>query len=368
MACAAAHARPAGSVVPPVRIEAVETKIVELPLPQPIGTAIHAIHSVGCVLVTIRTNDGVSGESFVFTINGARLGAFEVMIQGLGELIIGRNPHDTAAIWSDLWLEVNPTGHAGVTISAMSALDVACWDIVGRAAGLPLHKLFGAARDTIATYASSGLWLDASLADIATEAASFVDQGFTAVKLRIGSNHTSSDVERVRTVRSAIGDDVRLLVDANQKFTPKEAIRLGRLIEPYDITWFEEPVAVHNLRGSAEVRSALDMPIATGETEYTSRGIKRVLDTHAADIVMPDLQRIGGYTEFRRAAALAAADDTPVSSHFFTEHSLCVAAATPNCVSVEHIDWFAPLFNEPVEFDNGHLSVPNRPGTGFTFR
>lgn len=350
-----------------MKITGVETRLVDLPLPRPIGTAIHAVDSVGCVLLTLRTDEGIAGESFVFTINGARLGAFDEMIRGLGELIIGRDPHDTGAIWADLWMEINPTGHAGVTISALSSLDVACWDIVGHAAELPLHKLFGACRDTIDTYASSGLWLDASLADIAAEATSFVDRGFTAVKLRIGSDNVAADVERVRAVRSAIGDDVGLLVDANQKFTPKDAIRLGRLLDPYDITWFEEPVAVHDLQGCAEVRSALDIPIATGETEYTSRGIKNVLDARAADIIMPDLQRVGGYTEFRRAAALAAAKDTPLSTHFFTEHSLCVAAATPNCISVEHIDWFAPLFSESIELLDGQLLIPDRPGTGFTF-
>ena len=146
-----------------MRIVAVETRLVDLPLPRPIGTAIHAIRSVGCVLVTLRTDDGIAGESFVFTINGARLEAFHEMIRGLGELIVGRDPHDTGAIWSDLWKEVNPTGHAGVTIAAMSSLDVACWDIVGRAADLPLSKVFGACRDSVDTYASSGLWLDASL-------------------------------------------------------------------------------------------------------------------------------------------------------------------------------------------------------------
>lgn len=349
-------------------IERVETRLVDLPLPRPIGTAIHAISSVGCVLVTLRTDEGVVGESFVFTINGARLRAFDEMISGLGELIIGRDPHDTGTLWNDLWMEVNPTGHAGVTIAAMSSLDVACWDIVGRAAGLPLHKMFGACRDTVDTYASSGLWLDASLTDIAAEATMFIEQGFAAVKLRIGSDDIGTDVERVRAFRSAVGDGVRLLVDANQKFTPKHAIRLGRLLDPFDITWFEEPVAVHDLRGCADVRAALDIPISSGETEYTSRGIKRLLDARAADIVMPDLQRVGGYTEFRRAAALAAADDTPVSSHFFTEHSLCVAAATSNCISVEHVDWFAPLFQESVELRDGRLIVPDRPGTGFTFR
>lgn len=351
-----------------MKIAAVETRLVDLPLPRPIGTAIHAIRSVGCVLVTLRTNDGVAGESFVFTINGARLGAFDEMIRGLGELVIGRDPHDTGAIWGDLWKEINPTGHAGVTISAMSSLDIACWDIVGRAADRPLSKLFGACRDTVDTYASSGLWLDASLAEIAAEATSFVERGFTAVKLRIGNDDMDADVERVRAVRSAIGDEIRLLIDANQKFAPKDAIRLGHRLDEFGITWFEEPVAVHDVRGCGEVRAALDIPIATGETEYTSRGIKRLLDARAADVVMPDLQRVGGYSEFRRSAALAAADDTPVSSHFFTEHSLCVAAATPNCISVEHVDWFAPLFAEPIELLDGQLVVPDRPGTGFTFR
>ena len=351
-----------------MRISSIETRFVDLPLARPIATAIHDIRSAGCLLTTLRTDEGVSGESFIFTINGARIRSFDEMIRGLGELIVGRDPHDTGAIWADLWREVNATGHAGVTISAMSSIDVACWDIVGRAAGLPLHKLFGACRDSVDTYASSGLWLDASLNDIADEAAAFVEQGFRAIKLRVGSDALRDDVERVRVVRSAVGEDVRLLVDANQKFSPKEAIRLGRKLNEYDITWLEEPVVVHDLRGCAEVRAALDIPVATGETEYTSRGIKNVLAARAADIVMPDVQRIGGYTEFRRAAALAEADNTPVSSHFFTELSLCVAAATANCVSVEHVDWFAPLFVESIELKDGRLVVPDRPGTGFTFR
>ncbi len=261
-----------------MKIERIDTRLVELALPKPIGTAIHAIRSVGCVLVTLRTDQGVVGESFVFTINAARIASFESMIQGLGELVVGRDPHDTSGIWRDLWMEVNPTGHKGVTIAAMGAIDVACWDAVGRAAELPLHKLFGACRDTVDTYASSGLWMSADLDEIVAEATAFVEMGFTAIKLRIGSARPDDDVERVRVVREAIGRDVRLLVDINQKFTPKQAIRLGRRLEQFDLTWIEEPVAVHDLGGSAEVRAALDTPIASGETEFTAYGIKDMLD------------------------------------------------------------------------------------------
>ena len=344
------------------------TRIVEVPLAKPITTALHNMRSVGCVLLTLRTDDGVEGEAYAFTLNSARIKAFDEMITGLAELAIGRDPHDTEGFWHDVWREINPTGHKGVTIAALSTIDVACWDIVGRSTGLPLHKLFGACRSSVATYASSGLWLSQSIDEIVVEAQQFVDQGFRAMKLRIGSPRIAADVERVRVVREAIGADIELLVDANQGLTVKHAIRLARQLEPYELTWFEEPVATHDRVGCAEVRVATDIPIATGETEYTRYGMKDLLDARSVDVLMPDLQRIGGYSEFRKAAALAAAFDTPVSTHIFTEQSLAIAGSTHNCISVEHMDWFAPLFNEEMELRDGELVIPDRPGTGFTFR
>ncbi len=348
-------------------IERVETTLVEVPLRAPIGTAIHAIHSVGCVLVEVHTTDGAVGQSLVFTINANRLGAFDEMIRGLAPFAVGRSITETAGIWEAIWLEINPTGHKGVTISALSAIDVACWDALGRTVELPLHRVFGACRSEVDTYASSGLWLSATVDQLVAEAAAFVAQGFLAVKLRIGSEHPDDDVARVGAVRDAIGDDVGLLVDANQKFTAKQAIRLGRRLEQFSLVWIEEPVAAYDLSGHAEVRAALDTPIASGETEYTRFGMQAMIDARSADVLMPDLQRIGGYTEFRRAAATAASNNLPVSSHFFTEHSLAMAGSLPNCISVEHVDWFAPLFVEEVELRDGKLVVPERPGAGFTF-
>ncbi len=344
-----------------------QTSLVELPLARPIGTAIHSIRSVGCVLLEIETAKGVLGQSYIFTINADRLGAFDEMVRGMSHFVVGRDPFDTGAIWSAIWTEINATGHKGVTVAAMAAIDMACWDAVGRSVGLPMHKVFGACRDRVDTYASSGLWLSSSVDELLLEASSFIDQGFTAMKLRLGMERIHDDIERVAKVREAIGPNVRLLVDANQKFSPKHAIALGRRMEPFDITWFEEPVITHNRRGSAEVRAALDIPIATGETEYTRYGMKDLIDARAADIIMPDLQRIGGYTEFAKAAALCAAYDLPVSTHFFTEQSLAIAGATANCISVEHMNWFSPLFNETPEIVAGQLVIPDRPGTGFTF-
>lgn len=348
-------------------IERIDTTLVDVPLPRPLGTAIHEIRTVGCVLTSVTTTDGAIGESLVFTINADRLRAFDEMVRGLAPYAIGRRVSDTTAIWAAIWAAINPTGHQGVTIAALSAIDVAVWDAHGRSIDQPLHRLFGSCRSEVDTYASSGLWLSTPVADLGAEANALVDQGFRAVKLRIGSQRIDDDVARVRAVREAIGEDIGLLVDANQAFTPKQAIRLGRRLESFDLTWFEEPVAASDLRGHADVRRALDTPIASGETTYTRFGIQAMIDARSADVLMPDLQRIGGYTEFLRASAAASAQRVAVSSHFFTEHSLSVAASIENCVSVEHVDWFAPLFAEEIELRDGRLVVPDRPGTGFTF-
>ena len=260
------------------------------------------------------------------------------------------------------------TGHKGVTISALSTIDTACWDLIGKAAEKPLHHIFGACRETIPTYASSGLWLSYSLDELQAEAKSFLGQGFTAMKIRLGSKEPSDDIVRVQAVRDVVGPETGLLVDINQGLKPKEAIRIGRELEPFNLIWIEEPVAAYDLAGHARVTAALDTPIASGETEYTLFGMQAMIEKKACDILMPDLQRIGGLTEMRRVAALAHAHNLPISTHFFTHESLSIAGSAANCMSVEHIDWFAPLFNEPLEISKGEIMIPQRPGTGFSFR
>ena len=348
-------------------ISALETEVVEIPLPRSMGTSIHRMHSIGCVLVTLRTADGPSGEGLAFTLNADRIRAFDETVRGLSPYVVGQDPRNVEKVFADIWGALNPTGHKGITIGALSAIDVAMWDIVGKLADMPLAKLFGGMRDRVDTYASSGLWLSDSIDDLVTEAEGFVQQGFWGMKIRVGSDFAETDVERVRAIRTAVGPEVDLYVDINQGLSPKHAIRLGRKLEEFNLVWIEEPVAYSDLAGHAMVRAALDTPIASGETEYTRFGMQSYLDAGAVDVLMPDLQRMGGYTEFRRACALASTHNVGVSSHFVTEYSLAIAGSSPNCVSVEHVDWFQPLFTEPLELDGGQLVIPDRPGTGYTF-
>ncbi|MCY1303395.1 L-talarate/galactarate dehydratase [compost metagenome] len=186
------------------------------------------------------------------------------------------------------------------------------------------------------------------------------------MKIRVGKPSMEEDVARVAAVREAIGPNIELLADGNQAFAVHDAIRLGRLLEPYDLGWLEEPVASYDHQGHAAVAAALDVPIASGETEWTRHGMRAMIEAKAADILMPDLQRIGGLTEFRRAASLAAAHNMPISTHIFTEQSLSIAGSAPNCISVEHVSWFSPLYREKMEIVDGKIIIPQRPGLGFT--
>ena len=351
-----------------MKITQLETQLINLPLPKPVKTAIHNMQSVGCVLLRLRTDEGLTGEAYLFTLNAVRLKAFDEMMRGFTNLVVGRDPHYVTAIWEDIWAEINPTGHKGVTISALSAIDTACWDLIGKAAEKPLHHIFGACREQIPTYASSGLWLSYSRDELQTEAQDFLEQGFTAMKVRLGSESAADDIERVKAVRDVVGAKTSLLVDINQGLAPKEAIRLGRELERFNLIWIEEPVAAYDLEGHARVTAALDTPIASGETEYTRFGMQAMIEKKTCDILMPDLQRIGGLTEMRRVGALAHAHNVPISTHFFTHQSLSIAGSVANCISVEHIDWFSPLFNETMEVKQGNILIPNRPGAGFTFR
>lgn len=350
-----------------MKITGVKTRIVDLPFEKPITTAIHDMRSVGCVLLFIETDEGLVGESYAFTLNSVRIKAFNEMINGFNHLLIGQDPTSVTAISEAIWREINPTGYQGVTISALSTINTALWDLVGKIANLPLHRVFGACRNSVKTYASGGLWLSQSIDEIVSEAQSFIEQGFRSMKIRVGSEDPQRDVERVRALRQALGDDIELLADANQAFTAKQAIRLGRRLEEFNLGWFEEPVNVHDLQGHSDVRQALDMPIATGETVYTRYGMRPLIQQCCADVLMPDLQRIGGLTEMQRVCALAATFDIPISTHVFTEQSLSIAGSAPNCISVEHMPWFSPLFNEQLTIEDGYIAVPERPGTGFTF-
>ena len=249
----------------------------------------------------------------------------------------------------------------------ISAIDGALWDAPGKAAGLPLYRLLGGAQDRVPAYHSGGCGFRARSASWWRRRAAFLDQGFRAVKMRLGKPDPTEDAARVRAVREAIGPRVELMADANQGQSEAQAIRLGRLLEEFQLTWFEEPLPAWDLDGLARVAAALDTPIASGETEYTRYGFRRMLELRSADILMPDLQRVGGVSEFMRVGHMAESHDVAVSSHLFPETSIQVLGALSNASYLEYMPWFSQLYVEALEFKDGKAVVPERPGWGFTF-
>ena len=350
-----------------MKISTLSTQIVNLPFEKRITTAIHTMESVGCVLLTIETDEGVKGQSYLFTLNAHRIKVFNQVLIDFSHHIIGKNPQFVEAIWQDIWHKIDLEGRSQIAISALSTIDTALWDINGKVAKLPLHRLFGAFHSKIKTYASGGLWLSQSIDSLLLQASEFIDQGFRSMKVRVGSEDYLNDVERVKELRKAIGPDIELMADLNQGLSPKEAIRLGGKLEEYDLLWLEEPVASSDRKGHAEVKENLNIPIASGENEYTRFGIREMIEANACDVLMPDLQRIGGISEMRKVAHLAETYNLPISTHIFTEQSISVAASLKNCISVEHMPWFSGLFNEKIDIVNGYIEVPERHGIGFTF-
>jgi len=351
-----------------VKITALRTEIVRLPLPRPILSATPEIRSADAVLVFVDTNQGVTGEGLCFAINGTRLEILRDMVRSFEPLLIDLDPTMAASFYKRAWSDIGFFGHAGMSVAGLAGVDAALWDLRGRAAGLNVSRLIGAAATAVPAYASGGLWLSSSIDELQREAADFLARGFRAVKMRVGARPIAWNIERVRAVREAIGPGIKLMADANQSLSVPEAIRLGRALEEYGLAWFEEPIPYWDHVGEAEIAAALDMPIASGETEHTSRGMLTMLQMKSADVLMPDLQRMGGPTEFIRAGHLAAAFDVKLSSHLFSEMSLSLLASASNAYILEHMPWFEPIYAERIELDgDGHAIVPDRPGWGFSF-
>lgn len=350
-----------------MKVTAVETQPVTVRLDQPIGSALGEIASFGCILVTVRTDAGITGENLIFTLNDRRTKVLRQMVDELADVAVGHDAGHIAGFWARAWKDINFLGHKGVPVAGISAIDGALWDALGKAAGLPLYRLLGGAQNRVPAYHSGGLWLSRSIDELVAEARGFVDQGFRAMKMRLGLPDPAEDIARVKAVRDAIGPGVRLMADANQGLTEAQAIRLGRRLEPFDLTWFEEPLPAWDLDGLARVAAALDTPIASGETEYTRYGFRRMLELRSADILMPDLQRVGGVSEFMRVGHMAESHDIAVSSHLFPETSVQVLGALSNATFLEYMPWFSSLYNETLEFRDGSAAVPERPGWGFTF-
>jgi L-alanine-DL-glutamate epimerase-like enolase superfamily enzyme len=310
--------------------------------------------------IEIYTNQGIIGRGIPMGVNSVTL--------SLLNKIKGENPFDVERIWDKMYSGNRKPVAKGDYISSMGSIDVAIWDIIVKALNIPVYKALGGYQKKIRVYAAGGYYEEGkTTSDLVSEMEGYVNEGFHAVKMKVGGASFGEDIERVAAVRDALGPKIDILVDANNKWKVYEAIRFGRAIEKFNPFWFEEPVVPDDFEGCAEVKQALDIPIVAGENEFTRWGARDLVQAGSADILNLDTVKSGGITEYRKIAALASAFHIPVSPHGSPHMAIHLLASTPNALIMETYPGVKSQFNPvlplyPVK--DGHVSVPETPGLG----
>ena len=358
--------------LPPLTIRTVRPIGVEVPMTYALGTSQARITRAPLLLINLETEEGITGRAYLFCYLGAAAPAMAAMLDEIGHMVAG-DPVVPAQLWGKLAQRFMLIGVQGVVRMAMAGLDVAAWDALAIAAGVPLATFLGAKSvggksvggkpQPVRAYNSCGLGLMAP-AEVADESEKLLARGFRAVKLRLGYPTLKEDLTAVHAVRRRIGDDVDLMVDYNQALSVPDALERGRALDAENIYWIEEPIRHDDYAGCASLAQALTTPIQIGENFSLPVAMETALKANAADYVMPDLERIGGVTGWRQAAVLAAEHRIKMSSHLFPEVSAHLLAATPTGHFLEYMDWADALVQEPLRIVDGHALIPERPGNG----
>ena len=345
-----------------MKITAVESFILRVPTPHPISLEFPE-HRLVCAV--IRTDEALAGFGYSLVFGGGGAEAVQAYLEArLKPVLIGEDPLFVERLWERMYRLDRGIRRQGIAGYAVSALDIGLWDLVGKAGGLPLYKLWGAVTDRIPAYGSGG-WPKYSVDDLIAEAQRYAALGCRYYKMKIHHPDPRVNRQRVETVRKALGEGVRLMVDVNQKLDVLGAIRQAELLEEFDLVWFEEPVLADDVAACAEVAHAIRIPVATGENHQTRFEFRELIERGAARYLMPDVCRANGFSETLRIGHLAAAHQVAISPHVVHELSLHVVGALSNGSLVEFIDWApADLFLDLPRCEDGHFRIPDRPGHG----
>jgi L-alanine-DL-glutamate epimerase-like enolase superfamily enzyme len=348
-----------------MQITRVTVEVLATPVKLQYVAAGNAVESNWHVLSRVFTSDGVQGIGFAVSNRATLVRPLAQVAQELGQLLVGMNVMEIAAAHARLERAGGWVGPGGMLSMAISTLDVALWDAMGKTLGQPLYRLLGGHRDRVRAYASDALWYSMPLDDLAQSASHHVSQGYNIVKLRLGHEaRPKGEVARVQAIREAVGPDVQIMVDATESWNVAQAVATGRALQEAGIVWLEDPVSHQNLAGLAHLSQVLDIPIAAGEHLYGLDSFQKTFEARAVDIAIIDLARVGGITPWMKVAATAEARGIPVAGHVIPEVHVHLLAAAPNGYLVEYMPRSEPIFKTRLTLENGHLVAPQAPGLG----
>jgi mandelate racemase len=347
-------------------IRSIRARPVQVPFKRPPISASGALPHAALVLIDLETEEGLTGRSYLFGFASWTLRPILGCVDAMGDMLKG----DAVApfeIEAKLRKRLTLLDTPGLVGLALAGVDMCAWDVLAQATSLPLVKLLGGELKPIRAYNSCGLWIQ-PVERLADEAeALMAEGGFSAIKLRLGRDDPSEDLAAVRAVKKRVGDKITVMCDYNQRLTVNEAILRGRMLDDEGLYWIEEPVRHDDYAGCARVAAELRTPLQTGENLVDTFELINALEARAMDYVMPDVQRIGGVTGWLRAAAITQAYGMEMSSHLFPEYSAHLLAVTPTGHWLEYMDWATPIVAEPIQVKDGHIVIPDRPGSGITW-
>ena len=353
-----------------MKIKRVRSEIVKLPGDEPLANGTVAPGTTrDLVVVKITTADGIEGIGVSF-FGAAMTNALKQAVDDLGVLIIGDDPRLTERIAHKLREAALSCGPGGVFALALSAIDTALWDIKGKILNTPVAQLLGGFRDKVPAYASGALMRGQSLKEVEKSARTLVERGWTSMKTQLalpGKTSPEIEINRMKVIREAIGPDIQLMCDINQRWSVYQAIEIGKRIEEYNLHWLEDVTVCDDYDGLARVTHALKTPVAGGEYVYGIAPFRQMLEARSVDIVMIDLIRAGGITQWMKIAGMAEAFNMPVVSHLIPEVHVHLIAAIPNGEIVEYMPWTRELFDNPPLPEKSWMTVPKAAGLGLAF-
>jgi L-alanine-DL-glutamate epimerase-like enolase superfamily enzyme len=349
-------------------IAAVEPGFYRIPLPQPLTDSTHGeIRAFELVTARVRDDEGAEGVGYTYTVGRGGAAVHAILVRELPEIVVGEDADSIEALWHRVWWALHYGGRGGPTVLALSALDMALWDLKARRAVTPLWKLLGGYNPAVPVYAG-GIDLDLPLDDLLRQTDDNLAKGFRAIKMKVGRPNLHEDVARVGAMRAHLGAGYPLMVDANMKWGVDEAIRAARALAPYDLTWLEEPTIPDDPAGHARIVREGGLPIAAGENLRTLWEFKTYIATAAVTHPQPDVTNCGGVTSFMKVARLAEAFNLPVTSHGAHDVTIHLLAACPNRSYLEaHGFGLDRYIAEPLQIVDGTAWAPDRPGHGIAF-
>lgn len=346
-------------------ITSLDTALYRVPLPVALSDSTHGTMT-HFELVTVHLTDSDGGRSlgYTYTVDSGGSAVHALVADTLAPVVIGRDPGHIAALWQNMWWRVHFGGRGGQASLAVSAIDIALWDLAARRAGLPLWRMLGGHDPAVPCYAG-GIDLDFSLEQLLRQADGFLEQGFRAIKMKVGRAHLREDVARVEAMRRHLGEDFALMADANMRWSADQAIRAARALSPYGLIWLEEPTIPDDVAGHARILREGGHPIASGENLHTLNEFTHLIAAGGVSFPEPDVAMCGGVSVFMKVAALAEAFNLPLTSHGVHDLTVHLMAAIPNRSYLEiHGFGMERYITEPMRMKDGLAIAGDAPGHG----